>query len=346
MEIYVNPYYFFLFPNLLFSGGYGIFKLEIHETEDVKMPVYQRMEELIGKTPLLALERIAAAERLQCRLLAKLECFNPAGSAKDRIALSMLDCAERSGRLQPGAVIIEPTSGNTGVALAALASARGYRCILTMPESMSLERRRLLAAYGAEIVLTPASEGMQGAVARAEELAAKTPGAFIPGQFDNPDNPAAHYQSTGPEIWNDTEGAVDAFVAGVGTGGTLSGSGRYLKEQKPSLCLVAVEPAGSPLLSEGRAGKHGLQGIGANFVPANLDRGLIDRIVTVTDEDAYAASRMLAAREGLLCGISSGAALWAALQLAKEEAFAGKCIVALLPDTGERYLSTGLCSGD
>lgn len=304
------------------------------------MKVCKSIEELIGGTPLLEICNLERLLGLECTVLVKLEYFNPAGSAKDRVAAAMLAEAEAAGKIGPGAVIIEPTSGNTGVALAALAAVKGYRAILTMPETMSIERRRLLAAYGAEIVLTPGAEGMKGAIDKAEALAAEIPGSFIPGQFENPANPAAHRATTGPEIWADTEGGVDVFVAGVGTGGTLSGVGGYLKERKPAVQVVAVEPAASPLLSQGRSGPHGVQGIGANFVPANLNRSLIDEIIAVTDQDAYEAGRLLAEQEGLLTGVSSGAALWAAVAIAKRPESKGRTIVALLPDTGERYLST------
>ncbi len=304
------------------------------------MKIYQSVTELIGATPLLVLRHFEEAEGLHARVLAKLEYFNPAGSAKDRIALAMLDAAEREGKLAPGGTVIEPTSGNTGIGLAAVAAARGYKVVLTMPDTMSVERRRLLAAYGAEIVLTEGAKGMQGSVEKAEELSAAIPGSFIPDQFGNPVNAAAHRAATGPEIWADTEGKVDIFVAGVGTGGTLTGVGQYLKSRNPAVRVVAVEPASSPLLSEGRAGSHGLQGIGANFVPAVLDRTVYDEIIPVTEEDAYAVGRFLARREGVLAGITSGAAVWAAGELAKRPENAGKTIVALLPDSGERYLST------
>nr|WP_195282767.1 cysteine synthase A [Harryflintia acetispora] len=302
--------------------------------------IHQSITELIGSTPLLELSRLEEAYSLKGRLVAKMESQNPAGSAKDRVALSMIEAAERAGALTPGSVIIEPTSGNTGVGLAAIAARRGYRVILTMPETMSVERQALLRAYGAEIVLTEGAKGMKGAIAKAEELAAATPGAFIPGQFENPANPAAHRGSTGPEIWKDTEGKVDVFVAGVGTGGTLSGAGGYLKEQNPAVRVVAVEPAASPVLSKGTAGAHGIQGIGAGFVPKNLDTEIYDEIIPVEEEDAYAAGRALARKEGVLAGISSGAAVWAGIQLARRDENAGKLIVVLLPDTGERYLST------
>jgi len=304
--------------------------------------IFTSMDQLIGGTPLLELKRLEEALGLKARVLAKLEYFNPAGSVKDRVALAMIRDAEDRGLLGPGSVIIEPTSGNTGIGLAAVAAARGYRVIIVMPDTMSVERRRLIAAYGAELVLTPGSRGMAGAIARAEELAAATPGSFIPGQFINPANPAAHMASTGPEIWRDTGGQVDAFVAGVGTGGTITGVGRYLKGQNPGVWVAAVEPAGSPVLSGGKPGPHGLQGIGAGFVPETLDPGVYDEIIRVTEADAYRAGRELARREGVLAGISSGAALWAALELARREEMAGRTIVVLLPDTGDRYLSTPL----
>ncbi len=304
--------------------------------------IYTHVAQLIGGTPLVAFDRIAKAHGAHARILAKLECMNPAGSAKDRAALSMIEEAERTGRLTPGATIIEPTSGNTGIGLASVAVPRGYRVIMTMPETMSLERRRLIAAYGAEIVLTPGKLGMQGAVDKAEELKRDIPGSIIAGQFVNPANPAAHYKTTGPEIWQDTDGDVDVFVAGVGTGGTISGAGRYLKEHKPDVHIVAVEPADSPLLSQGKAGPHGIQGIGANFVPEALDRTVYDEVRTVETADATAMAREIARTEGILVGISSGAAVSAALALAKQPAYAGKTIVVMLPDTGERYLSTGI----
>jgi len=308
------------------------------------MPIYSDITALVGKTPLLSLARFTHTLGLEAEIAAKLEYLNPAGSAKDRVALAMLADAEARGLIAPGAVIIEPTSGNTGIGLAAMAAARGYRVILTMPDTMSEERRALLRAYGAELVLTEGSLGMAGAIARAEAIAAETPGSFIPAQFDNPANPAAHRASTGPEIWADTDGKVDIFVAGVGTGGTLSGVGQYLKAQNPRVKIVAVEPAASPLISEGRAGAHGLQGIGANFIPANLDREIIDEVIPVTEEEAYAAGRLLARREGILCGITSGAALHAAAVLARRPENRGKLIVPLLPDTGDRYLSTPMWS--
>ncbi len=304
--------------------------------------LYTNIIELIGGTPLVSLGRYQKEKGLSATLLGKLECFNPAGSAKDRVALSMILDAEKKGLLAPGGTIIEPTSGNTGIGLAAVGVSRGYRVILTMPETMSVERRRLLAAYGAELILTDGGEGMTGAIRKAEELAASIPGSFLAGQFDNPANPAAHYAATGPEIWADTEGKVDVFVAGIGTGGTLSGTGRYLKEQNSAVRIVGVEPASSPLISRGMAGPHGLQGIGANFVPANFDPTLCDEILTVTEEEAYAAARALVRCEGYLVGITAGAALHAASLLAARPENAGKVIVALLPDTGDRYLSTPL----
>ena len=300
--------------------------------------IFGSAAELIGGTPLLELKNYG--KNLNARILAKLECFNPGGSAKDRVALAMILDAEKSGKLTPGSVIIEPTSGNTGIGLAAVASSRGYRCIIVMPDSMSVERQILMTAFGAELVLTPGKEGMSGAIAKAEELAASIPHSFIPDQFNNPANPAAHYATTGPEIWRDTDGQVDIFVAGVGTGGTITGVGRYLKEQNPNIKVVAVEPAGSPLLSGGKAGPHGLQGIGANFIPGALDTTIYDEVIPVTESDAYTAGRDLGRREGVLVGISSGAALHAALILASRPENAGKTIVALLPDTGDRYLST------
>lgn len=303
------------------------------------MKVYHSISELVGHTPLVQLQRFAAARGLKANLLAKVEYFNPAGSVKDRIACAMLDDAEQRGLLKPGAVIVEPTSGNTGIGLAALAAALGYRAVIVMPDSMSPERVKLIAAYGAEVVLTPGAEGMSGAVAKAEEISARSPGSIVAGQFSNPANPRAHYETTGPEIWRDTDGRVAAFVCGVGTGGTITGVGRYLKEQDPAVRVIAMEPASSPLLSEGRAGAHAIQGIGANFVPEALDTSVYDEVVTVTDEDALAAMRELARTEGLLCGVSSGAAAFAAREIAKRPEFAGKSVVCLLPDTGERYLS-------
>ena len=308
------------------------------------MPIYSNITELVGGTPLVSLGRYQKEKSLSATVLAKLECFNPAGSAKDRVGLSMILDAEEKGLLAPGGVIIEPTSGNTGIGLAAVGVSRGYRVILTMPDTMSVERRRLLAAYGAEVILTEGSRGMAGAIEKAKELADTIPGSFLAGQFENPANPAAHYKTTGPEIWADTEGKVDIFVAGVGTGGTLSGVGRYLKEKNPNVKIVAVEPAASPLLSGGKAGPHGLQGIGANFIPDNLDRTVYDEVLPVTEEEAYAAARDLVHYEGYLVGITSGAALHAATLLARRPENDGKVIVALLPDTGDRYLSTPLFS--
>ena len=308
------------------------------------MKVYQKITDLIGGTPLLKLNNLIEKNDLGADVYAKLEYFNPAGSVKDRIALRMIDEAEKSGKIQKGAVIIEPTSGNTGIGLAAVAASRGYRAILTMPETMSVERRNLLKAYGAEIVLTDGAKGMKGAIAKAEELAKEIPNSFIPGQFINPANPAAHIASTGPEIWEDTDGKVDIFVAGVGTGGTVSGVGGYLKQQNPDVKVVAVEPSGSPVLSKGVAGPHKIQGIGAGFVPDTLNTDIYDEIITVENEDAFATGRELAKTEGVLVGISSGAAVWAASQLAKRPENKGKIIVALLPNTGERYLSTPMFS--
>ena len=302
--------------------------------------IFPSAEALIGGTPLVEIPHIAHELGLKARVLVKLEGQNPGGSAKDRVALSMVEDAEKRGLLAPGSTIIEPTSGNTGIGLCVIAAARGYKCVIVMPDSMSAERQQLMRALGANVVLTPGAKGMQGAIEEAERLHKATPGSFIPAQFDNPANPDAHYKTTGPEIFADTDGEVDIFVAGVGTGGTLTGAGRYLKEHKPSVRLVAVEPASSPLLSKGYAGAHGLQGIGANFVPTVLDRTLIDELFPVTEDEAYAAGRLLAAREGILAGISSGAALHAALVLAGKEENVGKTIVALLPDLGDRYLST------
>ncbi len=304
------------------------------------MSIAKTIDELIGGTPLLELSNYEKLCGLNAHIVAKLEYFNPAGSAKDRIARAMIDDAETRGLLKPGATIIEPTSGNTGIGLAMIAAARGYRIVLTMPDTMSVERRNLLKAYGAELVLTEGKRGMAGAIEKANELAAATPGSFIPGQFVNPANPAVHRTTTGPEIWRDTDGKVDIFVAGVGTGGTLSGVGGYLKSQNPGIRIVAVEPASSPVLSGGAPGPHGIMGIGAGFIPDTLDTGIYDEIITVKNEDAYAAGRLLAHKEGLLVGISSGAAVAAATELAKRPENAGKLIVALLPDTGERYLST------
>ena len=304
--------------------------------------VFSSLEQLIGNTPLLALNKLSQALGLDAKLYAKLEGMNPAGSVKDRAALSMILKAEGKGALRPGAVIIEPTSGNTGIGLAAVGTVRGYRVIIVMPDSMSIERRQLISAYGAEVVLTPAAQGMSGAIAKAEELAKEYANSFIPSQFENPDNAQAHYETTGPEIWQDLNGQVDIFVAGVGTGGTITGTGRYLKEQNPALSVVAVEPAASALLSGKEAGKHGLQGIGANFIPELLDREIYDRVATVTEDEAFACAKQLCRTEGILAGISSGAALAAAIVVAKEPENKDKSIVVILPDTGTRYLSTGL----
>lgn len=304
--------------------------------------VFNGIEELVGNTPLVALKKFGAAAGARANIIAKVEFFNPAGSVKDRVARSMIDEAEASGRLRRGATIIEPTSGNTGIGLAAIGGARGYKVILTMPDTMSTERISLIRGYGAQVVLTEGAKGMAGAIERAEELACAIPGAFIPDQFSNPANALAHYSTTGPEIWRQSGGNVDAFVAGVGTGGTITGVGRYLKERAPGIWVVAVEPASSPVLSKGYAGAHGLQGIGAGFVPKVLDTSVYDEVSAVTEEEAYAAGRLLGRTEGLLAGISSGAALHAAVQLSRRAAFAGKNIVVLLPDTGDRYLSTPL----
>ena len=304
--------------------------------------IYTSADQLIGKTPLLELTNIEKEEGLEATLLAKLEYFNPAGSVKDRIAKAMIDDAEAKGLLKPGSVLIEPTSGNTGIGLASVAAARGYRIIIVMPETMSVERRQLMKAYGAELVLTEGAKGMKGAIAKADELAKEIPNAFIPGQFVNPANPAVHKATTGPEIWADTDGKVDIFVAGVGTGGTITGVGEYLKEQNPAVKVVAVEPAGSPVLSKGTAGAHKIQGIGAGFVPEVLNTAVYDEVIPVENEDAFAAGRLVGRKEGVLVGISSGAAVRAAIQLAKRPENKGKTIVALLPDTGDRYLSTPL----
>ena len=304
--------------------------------------IYTSADQLIGHTPLLELTHIENAENLEAKILAKLEYFNPAGSVKDRIARAMIDDAEATGKLKPGSVIIEPTSGNTGIGLASVAAARGYRIIIVMPETMSVERRQLMKAYGAELVLTDGAKGMKGAIARADELAKEIPNSFVPGQFVNPANPDAHKRTTGPEIWEDTDGKVDIFVAGVGTGGTVTGVGEYLKSQNPAIKVVAVEPATSPVLSKGVAGAHKIQGIGAGFVPDVLNTKVYDEVIPVANEDAFAAGKLVGHREGVLVGISSGAAVWAAIELAKRPENKGKTIVALLPDTGDRYLSTPL----
>ena len=304
--------------------------------------IYTSADQLIGHTPLLELVHIEKEEKLEAKVLAKLEYFNPAGSVKDRIAKAMIDDAEAKGLLKPGSVIIEPTSGNTGIGLASVVAARGYRIIIVMPETMSVERRQLMKAYGAELVLTEGAKGMKGAIAKADELAKELPNSFIPGQFVNPANPAVHKATTGPEIWEDTDGNVDIFVAGVGTGGTVTGTGEYLKSQNPNVKVVAVEPASSPVLSQGHAGAHKIQGIGAGFVPDVLDTKIYDEIITVENDDAFATGRLIGKHEGVLVGISSGAAVWAAIELAKRPENKGKTIVALLPDTGDRYLSTPL----
>ena len=304
--------------------------------------IYTSADQLIGHTPLLELVHIEKEENLEAKVLAKLEYFNPAGSVKDRIAKAMIDDAEAKGLLKPGSVIIEPTSGNTGIGLASVAAARGYRIIIVMPETMSVERRQLMKAYGAELVLTEGAKGMKGAIAKADELAKELPNSFIPGQFVNPANPAVHKATTGPEIWEDTDGKVDIFVAGVGTGGTVTGTGEYLKSQNPNVKVVAVEPASSPVLSQGHAGAHKIQGIGAGFVPDVLDTKIYDEIITVENDDAFATGKLIGKHEGVLVGISSGAAVWAAIELAKRPENKGKTIVALLPDTGDRYLSTPL----
>lgn len=304
--------------------------------------IYSRADQLIGKTPLLELTHIERDLGLEARILAKLEYFNPAGSVKDRIAKAMIDDAEQKGLLKPGSVIIEPTSGNTGIGLASVAAARGYRILIVMPETMSIERRQLMRAYGAELVLTEGALGMKGAIAKADELAREIPDSFIPGQFVNPANPAVHKATTGPELWADTDGTIDLFVSGVGTGGTITGVGEYLKSQNPAVRIVAVEPAASPVLSKGIAGSHKIQGIGAGFVPAVLDTNVYDEIIAVENDDAFATGRQIGRAEGILAGISSGAAVWAAIQLARRPENKGKTIVALLPDTGDRYLSTPL----
>ena len=315
---------------------------EIYREEIIMSKIYTSADQLIGHTPLLELVHIEKEENLEAKVLAKLEYFNPAGSVKDRIAKAMIDDAEAKGLLKPGSVIIEPTSGNTGIGLASVAAARGYRIIIVMPETMSVERRQLMKAYGAELVLTEGAKGMKGAIAKADELAKELPNSFIPGQFVNPANPAVHKATTGPEIWEDTDGKVDIFVAGVGTGGTVTGTGEYLKSQNPNVKVVAVEPASSPVLSQGHAGAHKIQGIGAGFVPDVLDTKIYDEIITVENDDAFATGRLIGKHEGVLVGISSGAAVWAAIELAKRPENKGKTIVALLPDTGDRYLSTPL----
>ena len=304
--------------------------------------IYESAQQLIGNTPLLALNHIAKEKQLSARILGKLEFYNPAGSVKDRVALAMIEDAEKAGKLRPGSVIIEPTSGNTGIGLASVAACKGYRTIIVMPDSMSMERRLLMSAYGAELVLTDGKLGMQGAIDEAHRLAAQIPNSFIPGQFENSANPAAHFATTGPEIWEDTDGKVDIFVAGVGTGGTLTGVGAYLKQKNPNIKVIAVEPANSPLLSKGMAGPHGLQGIGANFIPKVLDTDLYDGVITVTEQDAYEAGRLCGKLEGFLVGISAGAALHAAITLAQKEENTGKNIVVILPDSGDRYLSTAM----
>ena len=306
------------------------------------MRIYQSIDAMVGHTPLLEITNIEKEYALKARVLVKLEYFNPAGSVKDRAALEMINQAEREGRLQKGGVIIEPTSGNTGIGICAIAAVRGYKAIIVMPETMSEERKMLMRAYGAELVLTEGAKGMAGAIAKAEELAEELPGAIIAGQFVNPANAAAHYKTTGPEIWEDTDGQVDVFIAGIGTGGTITGTGRFLKEKNPEVKVIGIEPADSPVLTEGRGGAHGIQGIGAGFVPEILDTGVYDTVIQAKTEDAYAAARLMAAKEGILMGISSGASVWAALELAKQPEYTGKTIVALAPDTGERYLSTSL----
>lgn len=322
--------------------GFGVREILLKKIGSNDMKIYQSVSQLIGETPLMRISRFCAAVGISDQLYAKLELANPAGSVKDRIAKAMIDDAEQRGLIDSDTVLIEPTSGNTGIGLASIAAERGYRLILTMPETMSIERRKLLSAYGAQIVLTEGSKGMQGAVDKAEELHRQTPNSFIPGQFVNPANPRAHFTRTGEEIWRDTDGQADVFVAGVGTGGTVSGVGKCLKGHRPSIEIVAVEPEKSPLISQGKFGPHGIQGIGANFIPATFDREICDRIVTVSDEDAFAAARTFARKEGILVGISSGAALHAAEKLAEDPAYTDKKIVVLLPDTGERYLSTAL----
>ena len=320
----------------------GYAEKTVVQEEKLMSKIYTSADQLIGKTPLLELVHIEQSEKLEAKILGKLEYFNPAGSVKDRIAKAMIDDAEQKGLLKPGSVIIEPTSGNTGIGLASVAAARGYRIIIVMPETMSVERRQLMKAYGAELVLTEGAKGMKGAIAKADELAKEIPGSFIPGQFVNPANPAIHKATTGPEIWEDTDGKIDIFVAGVGTGGTITGVGEYLKSQNPNVKVVAVEPASSPVLSKGVAGGHKIQGIGAGFVPDVLDTKIYDEIIPVENEDAFATGKLIGKKEGVLVGISSGAAVWAAIQLAKRPENKGKTIVVLLPDTGDRYLSTPL----
>ena len=307
--------------------------------------IYRSVTQLMGKTPLLELTNIEKSDHLYARVLAKIEGFNPAGSAKDRVALNMILTAEEKGLLTPGATIIEPTSGNTGIGLCAVAAARGYKCVIVMPDSMSMERRLLMTAFGGELVLTPGAEGMSGCIAKAEELKRSIPGSIIAGQFTNPANPEAHYRTTGLEIWEDTEGNVDIFVAGIGTGGTITGTGRYLREKNPRVRVIGAEPADSPLITKGISGPHGIQGIGANFIPEILDLTVVDEVVTVTTEDSYAAGRRMGREEGILCGISSGCALHVALELSKKEENSGKTIVVLLPDSGERYLTTPMYQG-
>ena len=322
--------------------SHHLMRRNISEKGVIIMNIKKSITDLIGSTPLLELTNYNKANNLSATILAKLEYFNPAGSAKDRIAKSMIEDAEACGKLFPDSVIIEPTSGNTGIGLAAVAASKGYKAIFVMPDTMSIERRNLLAAYGAEIVLTSGAMGMKGSIAKAEALAMEYNHGFIPSQFENPSNPKAHYETTGPEIWSDTNGKVDVFVAGIGTGGTVSGTGKFLKEKNPEIKIIAIEPKNSPLISEGKAGSHGLQGIGANFVPDTLDKEVLDEIITVTEEDAYSAARQMAHSEGILVGISSGAALHAATEVAKRPEMSGKTIVVLLPDTGERYMSTDL----
>lgn len=310
------------------------------------MPVYESILELVGNTPLVELKRLEEEDDLKGKVLAKVESFNPAGSVKDRIGKAMIEAAEKAGVLKPGATIIEPTSGNTGIGLAMTAATKGYKIILTMPETMSVERRNLLKAYGAQVVLTPGKDGMKGAIAKANELAEQTPGSFIPSQFSNPENPQIHYETTGPEIWEATNGNVDILVAGVGTGGTISGTGKYLKEKNPDIKIVAVEPSNSPVLAGGKPGPHKIQGIGAGFIPDTMNMDLVDEIIEVQDDDAFATGKKLARKEGILAGISSGAALWAAEELAKDPENEGKNIVVVFPDTGDRYLSTALFQED